>query len=103
MPAERTPESIAPVLTEFVTGMLFRVKELTQLALDEPLIGSMLDSMDILNLILFIEERYDIRIEDDEVTPENFATIATVASLVSRKLEPQGAPVEPHAQPAAEG
>jgi len=44
-----------------------------------------LDSTDILRLVVFVEERYGIEIGDDDLVPENFETIASVAALVRAK------------------
>ena len=85
--APQAADGITPVLTEFVTTLLFPGDGAeAQVSADEPLIGNFVDSVDVLNLILFIEERYDIHIQDDEVTPENFETISHLAALVARKL-----------------
>lgn len=55
-------------------------------AVDEPLLDSVLDSMDVMRLVVFVEERFDVRIEDDELVPENFASVARLADLVREKL-----------------
>jgi acyl carrier protein len=44
----------------------------------------LLDSMDLLELIAFIEERAGVRVPDTEVVPENFETIARIDALVVR-------------------
>ena len=39
----------------------------------------------MIELIYALENRFAIRIGDDEVAPENFASIGAVAALVARK------------------
>ena len=43
-----------------------------------------IDSMGLLQIMTFIEERTGVRIPDDEVTPENFQTVAAIDELVER-------------------
>ena len=44
------------------------------------------DSMGVLEIILFVEERFGVVMEDDEMVPENFQSIPALADLVHRKL-----------------
>jgi acyl carrier protein len=44
-----------------------------------------IDSMGMMELIDFLEERFGVQPADDEVTEQNFATLARIASFVSRK------------------
>ena len=45
-----------------------------------------LDSTDVLELIVFVEGRFGIKVEDDEVVPENFDSVNKVEDFVTRKL-----------------
>lgn len=44
-----------------------------------------LDSMLLLKLVAFLEERFTITIGSDEVIPENFETADCIARLIDRK------------------
>ncbi len=44
-----------------------------------------LDSIAVLQVVNFLEQTYDIKIEDPEITLENFQDLASIARLVSRK------------------
>jgi acyl carrier protein len=57
------------------------------LGVDEPLLNGALDSTDVLRLVVFIEDRYSVTIADDELVPENFATVRSLATLISSKKE----------------
>jgi acyl carrier protein len=48
------------------------------------------DSLGIFMLITFLEERFGIAVDADEVLVENFETVADVAKLVEAKLQPAG-------------
>ncbi len=45
-----------------------------------------LDSMAVLELVLALEERFGISVEDDEVTEEVFATLGSLTAFVAGKL-----------------
>jgi len=45
-----------------------------------------IDSTGLLELVAFLEETYQIKIDDDELIPENLDTIQNVASFLQRKL-----------------
>jgi len=49
---------------------------------------SILDSTGILELIAFLEKAYRIRIDDDELTPENLDSLNRIEAFVKRKLAP---------------
>lgn len=43
------------------------------------------DSLGMIELVYGLEDRFSITIGDDEVLPENFASIAALTALVERK------------------
>jgi acyl carrier protein len=52
----------------------------------DPLIeNGIIDSFGIMALLGFLEEKFAVQIESDELMPENFESIATIAELVIRK------------------
>ena len=58
------------------------------IAPDESLINSgILDSVTLLQLISFIEEQFDITVEDEEVTADNFETIQIMREFIVKKQE----------------
>lgn len=46
-----------------------------------------LDSMGIVGLITYIEEKLQVTIEPEDITEENFATLETIAALVKNKKQ----------------
>ena len=48
--------------------------------------SGIIDSTGILELIQFIEETYDIRIEDEELIPENLDSLKNVVQFLERKI-----------------
>ena len=46
-----------------------------------------IDSTGILEVITYIEENYEIKIEDDELIPENLDSISNIVNFIDRKLK----------------
>lgn len=44
-----------------------------------------LDSTGVLELVSFLEERYGIKVEDTELTPDNLDSLSRIAAFVERK------------------
>ena len=45
------------------------------------------DSMGILELIVFIEETYQVTVEDDEIEPDNLDSVNNLYNYIIRKTE----------------
>jgi methoxymalonate biosynthesis acyl carrier protein len=57
-----------------------------EVAPDEPLIeNGVLTSLQTVELVTFLEERFDIVVEDEEFDEENFGSVEAIASLVASK------------------
>jgi acyl carrier protein len=53
---------------------------------DEPLIeNGVLTSLQTVELVMFMEDRFGIMIEDEELDEENFGSIEAIAGLVAGK------------------
>jgi len=46
---------------------------------------AIIDSTGILDLMMFLEETYGIKIEDNEVAPENFDSLEKIAVYLKKK------------------
>ena len=69
------------VIDNFLFGDAGDLKNEASL-LDEGII----DSTGILELVAFLEEQFSIRIEDEEMIPENLDSIDHIAEFVKRKI-----------------
>lgn len=69
------------IVTNFLLGDAGSLKEDSSF-LEEGII----DSTGMLELILFLEETYDIKIEDDELVPENLDSLQRISVFLSRKV-----------------
>jgi acyl carrier protein len=55
---------------------------------DYPLLDrSVLDSLDILKLVTFLEDRFSIDVDDEELVPEHFETISRIRQFVESKTD----------------
>ena len=45
------------------------------------------DSMNVLELVNFVEERYGLRVEDRDIVPDNFDSVARLAAYVRNKKQ----------------
>jgi acyl carrier protein len=54
---------------------------------DFPLVGNILDSMAVTNLILALEEYFGFSFNDEDLTAEAFETVTTLAQLVQDKVK----------------
>ena len=52
---------------------------------DSFLAGGIIDSTGVLEIMLFVEETFDIKVEDEEMLPENLDSIANLVAFVQRK------------------
>lgn len=43
------------------------------------------DSTGVLELVMFVEETFDVTVEDEEIVPENFDSVAQLAEYIHRK------------------
>jgi acyl carrier protein len=48
--------------------------------------NGIVDSMNVLELVMFVEENYGIQISDNDIVPDNFDSVERLASFVLAKL-----------------
>lgn len=80
--------SIEAVLADFIAREIAYDREATSVRRDEPLLNGLIDSFDILRLVVFLEERFGVTIEDQELVPENFETVGSLAAFIESKRAP---------------
>lgn len=78
-------ESTQRVLIEFIESKLVLDREPPTVAPDEPLIGSILDSLNLLRLVVFIEERFGFHVDDGDLVPDNFETVEKITTYIQTK------------------
>jgi acyl carrier protein len=78
-------QTITVSIRNFISGNFPAVRK-RQLKDTDPLLQSgIIDSMGILDLVGHLETTFDISVADDDLVPENFDSIETIAEFVERK------------------
>jgi acyl carrier protein len=78
--------TIEQTLEQFITQELLLSRE-TKLDPNQSLTASgIIDSLSLLRLVAFIEETFHVEVEDTELNPDNFETLALMVDLVEGKL-----------------
>lgn len=78
--------SIEQEISRFVKDQFFfgRSEELSP---SMSLLGTVLDSTGILVLVGYVQERFGITVEDDDVVPGNFDSVSSATAYVAKKLD----------------
>ena len=72
------------IRTFLVENFLSGRKE--KLSDNEQLLGNVVDSTGVVELVVFLQERFDITVEDEEVTAENLGSVQNAITFIERKL-----------------
>ena len=72
------------MLKQFISDELAPENNVENLDENDSLLESgIIDSMGILKLITFIEDNFEIKIEAEELIPENFETLYAISNMIS--------------------
>ena len=47
--------------------------------------GGIVDSTNVLELVMFVEEKFSLTVEDQDITPDNFDSVNRLAAFIRRK------------------
>jgi acyl carrier protein len=53
---------------------------------DAPLMDKVIDSHGVVELVVFLQDRFAIRVEDEDVTTDNLDSVNKAVAYVARKL-----------------
>lgn len=74
------------IIRQYILGnLLFTEDESALQDTDSFLDGGIIDSTGVLEIILFIEETFGIKVNDDEMLPANLDSVDNLAAFISRK------------------
>jgi len=78
--------AILPEVEKYIAAQILKQPS-RAIAVDEPLISSgLIDSFSLMDLALFVEDTFGVRIEDTELNANTFDNLAQLAALIeSRK------------------
>ena len=75
-------------IREFVTdNFLFGRKNVSLSGDDSLLEEGLIDSTGVLELVMFIEGKFDVTVEDEDLVPDNLDSINCLISFIESKLE----------------
>jgi acyl carrier protein len=74
---------VETVINDYISRELVPDQALLPLANDTPLLDSgILDSLSLLRLVVFLEERFEITMGDADLLPENFVSVNTICAYL---------------------
>jgi acyl carrier protein len=76
-------------IRSFIEEDVVLASEEVHLQDETPLLDGVLDSMSLMRLVAFLEEEFEVEIDDAAITADNFRTVEDIARLV-RASAPQG-------------
>ena len=81
-------ESIERAMREFIVDNFLFGQDGADLTDEASLLEhGIIDSTGVLELVSFLEEGYQLKIDDEELIPENLDSIGNLARFVRRKLQ----------------
>ena len=80
-------EDMKAIVLEYVVDEYLDEDEDDEVGYDSPLISSgIVDSFSMVSLKVFLEKKFQIKLPDDEATPEAFDTVNSICVLVNKHL-----------------
>jgi acyl carrier protein len=77
--------SFGPALVRYISHTLLGDRAATPIDATTPLIDTgVIDSMGLIQIVTFIEERTGVRIPDDALIPDNFQTVESMERMVEQ-------------------
>jgi acyl carrier protein len=79
--------STKETIREFILSNFLKGSELTTLVDDASFLEEgIIDSVGVLELVAFIEENFNCRVEDEEIVPDNLDSVNRLVVFVQSKL-----------------
>ena len=79
------PQAIRPRVRQYILENLMFSDDPSQLPDDVSLLDrGIIDSTGVLEVVMFIEEAFGVKVRDSDLLPENFDSVARIADFVVR-------------------
>ena len=79
--------STKEIIQEFISRELLHDARETPLNDEDQLIElGIIDSLGIMTLLSFVEEKFSLQISGEDLIPENFGSINAISNLIERQL-----------------
>jgi acyl carrier protein len=80
--------SVETLIQDFILESFLFTDDAEQLPLEASFLEEgIVDSTGVLELVMFVEETFNIAVDDEEIVPENFDSVGRLARYVQRKVE----------------
>ena len=79
--------NVQELLTDYIRELVVKTGQ-PMPTMDQPLLdsaGGVIDSMSLWPLIVFVEERFGIKVEDTDIMQENFQTLQALTKFIESK------------------
>jgi acyl carrier protein len=74
-------------IRDFIVNDMLHGSLATPLGDDDQLVeAGIIDSLGVMTLLSFLDEKFSVQVSGDDLIPENFASVAAIATLVERQL-----------------
>lgn len=81
-----TDQTIAQTLRSFIQENFLYMRPDLQYGDDDSLLAKgVIDSLGVMEIVGFLEEQYGFTVEQDDVTEQNFGSVAAIARYVAAK------------------
>ncbi len=78
-------ETIIPTIEKYIVTQVLKQPH-RKISVDEPLISSgVIDSFNLMDLALFVEDTFGVRIEDTELNASTFDNLTQLAALIASR------------------
>lgn len=78
--------SNAAAIEQFIVEEVAAGRGIDSIGPDDDLLATeVLDSQATLELVAFLEERFGVEVDDDDLVPENFKSVNAIAAFAERK------------------
>ncbi|HSS32228.1 MAG TPA: acyl carrier protein [Solirubrobacterales bacterium] len=76
----------AKTIEEFIVNEITGDLEAGSLRHDEDLLAAdLIDSLGITELVSFLEAKFGLKVDDEDLTPDNFRSVDSIVAFVARK------------------
>jgi acyl carrier protein len=73
------------VIHDFLLSEIVYSRQVRDLAIEDPLLDGLLDSIALMQTVAFLERVFDISIPGEDILPDYFENISAIAQLVERR------------------
>jgi acyl carrier protein len=78
------------IIFNFINNEMLHRPSGTPLGDDEQLVESgIIDSLGVMTMLSFLEEKFNIQIPGEDLVPENFESISAITALAERQMNKQ--------------